>query len=154
MANESFDDKKGITIQQQSNDLLEAITKGANIIIATIDKNFCYTFFNEAYRDEVKKLSGMDIHLGSSMIETFSHLPEQQMGVIEQWNEVLNGKLTNKRLEFGEPGIYQRTYDVLHTPIRDCNGNIVGAGEVAYDVTERLKVIKNSKEATTILKPS
>ena len=42
----------------RTQDLLEAVTKGTDVIIATIDKNFCYTYFNQAYQEELKRLSG------------------------------------------------------------------------------------------------
>jgi PAS domain S-box-containing protein len=38
----------------QALELLEAVTKGAGVIIGAVDTNFCYTYFNKAYRDEVK----------------------------------------------------------------------------------------------------
>jgi PAS domain S-box-containing protein len=81
------------------------------------------------------------------MIETFAHLPEQQKIIIEQWSEVLEGKSTNKKLAFGDPGFYQRTYEILHTPIRDAEGKIVGAGEVAYDVTEKVRAEEALRES-------
>ncbi len=132
---------------QQAQELLESVTKGTDVIIAAIDTNFCYTLFNKAYQEEVKRLSGMDIHVGASIVETFAHQPEQQKIVVEQWSEVLEGKSTNKMLEFGDPGLYRRLYNVLHTPIRDAEGKIVGAGEVAYDVTEKVRSAEALRES-------
>ena len=43
------------------------------------------------------------------------------------------------RIEFGDPGRYRRVYSVRHTPIRDAQGNVTGAGEVAFDVTEQVR---------------
>jgi PAS domain S-box-containing protein len=51
---------------------------------------------------------------------------------------VLEGKNVNRMIEFGDPGKHRRVYHVLHTPIRDANGSIVGAGEVAYDITRQV----------------
>jgi PAS domain S-box-containing protein len=123
----------------QTQNFIEAVTKGAEVIIATIDNNFCYTYFNQAYQEEVKRLSGKDIQLGMSMLDTFAHLPEQLKVVEQEWTQVLNGESTNKNLEFGEPSQYQRVYNVLHTPIWDAEGNVVGAGEVAYNITEQVR---------------
>ena len=125
---------------RQAQELLEAITKETNVIIAAVDNNYCYTFFNQAYQDEVRRLSSRDIHVGTSMLETFAHMPEQQKVILAEWGQVLAGESTNKTLEFGDSGHYQRFYNVLHTPIRGVEGNVVGAGEVAYDVTEQLRI--------------
>jgi nitrogen fixation negative regulator NifL len=123
----------------QTQEFIEAVTKGNDVIIATIDKNFYYTYFNQAYQEELKRLSGKDIYIGMSMLDTFAHLPEQQKVVEQEWIQVLNGESTNKVLEFGDLNLYRRVYNVLHTPIRDAAGNVIGAGEVAYNITEQVQ---------------
>lgn len=135
---EALNAKKLELIQTQ--EFLEAVTKGAGVIIATVDKDLRYTYFNQAYQDEVKRLSGKDIRIGTSLLEPFADLPNQQSVVLREWSQVLRGESTNKILEFGDPGQYRRTYNVLHTPIRDAEENVVGAGEVAYDITPQLRI--------------
>ena len=120
-------------------ELLEAVTHGTDVLIAAVDTNLCITYFNQAYQEEVKNLSGVDIHLGMNMLDAFAHLPEQQEIVQQEWNQVLNGERTNKVLEFGDEKLYRKVYNVLHTPIRDTHGNIMGAGEVAYNITEQVR---------------
>jgi nitrogen fixation negative regulator NifL len=122
----------------QTQDFLEAVTKGTDVIIATIDTNYCYTYFNQAYYEELKRLSGKDIQVGMSILDTFAHLPDQQKVVREEWSQVLRGESTNKVLEFGDPGRYRKVYNVLHTPIWDNERNVVGAGEVAYNISEQV----------------
>ena len=123
----------------QTQELLEAVTHGTDVLIAAVDKNLCYTYFNQAYQEEVNHLAGVDIHLAMNMLDAFAHLPEQQKVVQQEWNQVLNGESTNKVLEFGDEKLYRKVYNVLHTPIRDTHGNIVGAGEVAYNITEQIR---------------
>jgi PAS domain S-box-containing protein len=119
------------------------------VIIAAQDNSFRYTFFNKAYAEEIKRLTGKDIHIGTSMVEVFAHMPEQQKIAVEEWSQVLRGESTSKTIEFGDPGRYGRVYNVLHTPLRDAEGNVVGAGEVAYDVTEHVRTqeaLRDSEE--------
>jgi PAS domain S-box-containing protein len=132
---------------QQAQELLEAVTKGTGVIIAAQDTDFRYTFFNKAYAEEVKRLIGKDIHVGTSMAEVFADMPEQQRIATEEWSQPLRGESTSKTLEFGDPGRHRRVYSVLHTPIRDAEGNVVGAGEVAYDVTERVRAEEALRES-------
>jgi nitrogen fixation negative regulator NifL len=136
-AEEALNAKKFELMRMQ--EFLEAVTKGTDVIIASIDANFCYTYFNQAYQEELKRLSGKDIYLGMNMLDVFAHLPEQQQIVEQEWSQVLRGESTNKVLEFGDPGHYHKVYNVLHTPIRDHAGNLVGAGEVAYNISEQVK---------------
>ncbi len=122
-----------------SSELLEAVTLGANVIVAAVDNNFHYIYFNKAYKEEMKRLTGMDISIGVNMADYFIHIPEQQKIVIDEWSKVLGGETSNKRLVFGDPGIYRRVYYILHSPLRNTDGQVFGAGEVAYDITEQVK---------------
>jgi nitrogen fixation negative regulator NifL len=122
----------------QTQEFLEAVTKGTDVIIATVDTNYCYTYFNEAYHEEVKRLNGMDIKIGMSVIDTFAHLPNQQKVIMDEWSQVLAGESSNKVLDFGDPGRYRRVYNVLTTPIWDNERHVVGAGEVAYNISEQV----------------
>ena len=67
--------------------------------------------------------------------------------VEQEWNQVLNGESTNKVLEFGDQQLYRKVYNVLHTPICDVEGNVVGAGEVAYDITEQMQTQEALRES-------
>jgi|GEM_PF-6670683 len=124
---------------RQSDDLLEAVTRGAEVIIATVDTNLRYTYFNETYREEVKRLAGREIHIGQSMKEVFADQPELQKSTVENWSRTLGGVSSNYQIEFGDPTRYRRIYTVLQTPLRNDEGEIIGAGEVAHDITEQVK---------------
>jgi PAS domain S-box-containing protein len=131
---------------RQANELLEAVTKGTNVIIAAQDSDLRYAFFNTAYAAEIKRLTGKDIRVGSSMADLFADQPNQLAVAEREWHDALAGNTTNKRLEFGDSEVYRRVYNVLHTPIRDANGHIVGAGEVAYDVTAQVKAEEENRK--------
>ncbi|MGE5123768.1 MAG: PAS domain S-box protein, partial [Acidobacteriaceae bacterium] len=131
----------------QTQEFIEAVTIGTGVIIATVDKDLHYTYFNQAYRDEVRRLSGNDIQIGMSMLAPFAHLPEQQAIILDGWSQVLQGETTNRTLTFGDPHHYQRTYNVLHAPIRETDGTVVGAGEVAYDITDQVQTQEALRES-------
>jgi PAS domain S-box-containing protein len=122
----------------RANELLEAATKGAAVMIATLDCDLRYTYFNKTYRQEMKRLSGRELQLGQSLMEIFAYLPEQQKEAVERWRRTLQGGSANYTIEFGDPG-YRRVYSVMHTPLRDVEGEIVGAGEVGHDITEQVR---------------
>ncbi len=139
--------RRSESLLRQSNELLEAVTREAEVIIATQDASLRYTYFNEAYRDEVERLSGKRIEIGSSMVDTVAHMPEQQKIALDEWSRVLRGESVDSIVEFGDPAGYRRTYRSLKTPLRDASGKIIGAGEIAYDVTERRKTENALRES-------
>ena len=135
---ESMSKRQAEEALRQASELLEAVTGGTDVIIAALDTKFRYTYLNKAYKEELKRLTGKDIQVGMSMVDVFAHMPEQQKIAIREWRRVLKGESTNQRIQFGDPARYQRVYSVLHTPLRDAQGQVVGAGEVAYDVTKQV----------------
>jgi nitrogen fixation negative regulator NifL len=139
-----------VTKQQeltQTQRLLEAVTHGTDTIIATIDTQYCYTYFNPAYQEEVKRLSGNDISIGMNILDAFTGQPELQGIIRREWSQVLSGQATDKVLPFGDPGSYQQIYKVLHAPIYDSDGNVSGAGEVAYNITEQVHAQEALRES-------
>lgn len=125
---------------QQANDLLESVTKGTDVIIAVQDTNFHYLYFNDAYKQEIKRLTGKDIAIGTNMVEVFADIPHEQKMAVKEWSRVLQGEDINRKIEFGDPEKRRKVYHVLHTPIQDAHGTIVGAGEVAFDITKQVEV--------------
>ncbi len=146
-----------ISLQESENrllrarELLEAVTKATDVIIAMQDTDYRYTYFNEGYKEEIKRLTGRDIAIGTSMIEVFEDVPEEQKRAMKEWASVLHGKNVNRKIEFGDPDNHRRVFHVLHTPIRDTNGTIVGAGEVAYDITRQVQVEDTLRETKEYL---
>jgi len=133
--------------RMQTQEFIEAATRGTGVLIATIDTKFRYTYFNQAYLEEAKRLTGREISIGMNMLDAFAHQPEQQQVVKQEWSQVLQGESTNKILEFGAPTRYSKVYSVLHTPIWDEKHRVVGAGEVAYDISGQVHTQKSFQES-------
>ena len=135
----------------QAQELLEAVTQGTDVIIAVQDTNFRYIFFNQPYKEEIRRLTGKNLTLGSSMIDVFAKIPEEQKMSLDEWGKVLNGENVNQTISFGPPGRNRRVYHVLHTPIRDSQGVIIAAGEVAFDITRQAQVEEALRETKEYL---
>ena len=65
----------------RAHELLESVTKGTEVIIAVQDTDYHYLYFNDAYKEEIKRLTGKEITLGTSMVEVFADLPKEQKRV-------------------------------------------------------------------------
>jgi PAS domain S-box-containing protein len=135
----------------RARELLEAVTKGTEVIIAVQDTDFHYLYYNDAYKEEIQRLTGKEITIGSSMIEVFADVPKEQKRAIKEWSRVLNGENVNEKIEFGNHGPNRKVYRVLHVPIRDTSGAISGAGEVAFDITKQVEVEEKLHETREYL---
>ncbi|HWQ66816.1 MAG TPA: PAS domain-containing protein [Methanospirillum sp.] len=139
----------------RSLELLEAVTKGTGVRIAAQDLNFRYTYFNQTYQEEMKQLTGKDLIIGSSAIDLLADMTQEQNWAMDDWDRVLKGENISKRVEFGKPGESRRVHQILHTPIRNPRGIIIGSGEVAFDVTKQTlldeKLIETKKNLDVTL---
>lgn len=59
----------------------------------------------------------------------------------------LRGETMRVTQEFGDPQRARRVYDLRFYPLRDAAGNIVGAGEIASDVTDRVRAEEALRES-------
>jgi PAS domain S-box-containing protein len=124
---------------RESNELLEAVTTGTKVLIATVDRDFRYTFFNREHHEELKRLTGKGTAIGMSLREALADTPEERDKALALWGRALNGETVVQTLAFGDPGRYRRWYSTRHTPIRDAHGEVIGAGEVTSDITDLVR---------------
>ncbi len=132
---------------REARDLLEAVTSGTEVIIATVDRDLRYTFFNQKHHQEIKRLTGKDTVLGMSLPEVLAEMPEERDKAVAVWRRALEGETIVQTLEFGDPNGYRRWYSTRHTPIRDAQGTVVGAGEVTSDITEFMRTQQALRES-------
>jgi PAS domain S-box-containing protein len=133
--------------------LLDTITSSAKFIIATIDSDYRFTYFNKEHKENIKRITGKDNKIGMSIKALFSEMPVQQKMALELWRRVLNGETVEQVVEFG-PKDYKRFYQTRYVPILDKRGKVVGAGEVSNDITgiiETEEALRQSEERHRLL---
>lgn len=135
-----------------AHDLLEGITEGTQELIASLDPEFRYTALNTAYQREFQRLFGPKPEVGDSMVELLQNLPDEQKNAVDLWRRALRGENVTVAMEFGDPGRDRRTFDLRFYPLRDAAGRIVGAGEIARDVTDRVQGEKELRKQTDWLR--
>jgi len=135
----------------QAHELLESVTAGTSTIIAAVDRELRYTYFNRAHHEELFRLTGKRTTLGMSLMEVLAEIPEERDKALELWHRALSGEIVERRIMFGDPRHYSRWYRTRHTPIRTADGQIVGAGEVSTDITDRFLVEQELQLRAAIL---
>jgi PAS domain S-box-containing protein len=126
--------------------LIEGITKGSEDLIAAEDRDFRYIFFNEAYRREFRKLWGRDIQLGTSMAEALAPWPAEQRHACRLWRRALEGESFSVTTEFGPAEDARQVYDLRFNPLRDAQGQFVGAAHILRNVTEPVRMQEAMRE--------
>ncbi len=125
---------------QAANDLLIGIANATPDLVAALDLNLCYIAANETYRQNFREIFGTEAAIGVNLADALAHLPTDQAMAVDLWTRALQGEIVSETAEFGDPNLDRRVYDLRFGPLRDRAGNIVGAAEIASDVTERQRL--------------
>ncbi len=139
--------KQAEEASQESYSLLRGITETSANLIAAVDTDLKYIWFNQAYFEEFKQIFGVELKLGDSLKDRLAHLPEEQKNAVSLWQRVLQGETISSTAEFGDYSRTRKDYDMRFSPIYDQDGQIIGAGEIASDVTQRAKAEQALQES-------
>lgn len=125
---------------------INSILNGMDDLIAAMDKNLNYTYFNIAYKEEFKKIFGPELKIGDNLLDKLKHLPAERKSAKDMWERAINGETFMVVHQFGDTEKERNTYEIKYSSIKDNNGKIIGASHIARDVSirETLKM-KNEK---------
>lgn len=132
---------------RQTLELLNILSEEKNVIVAALDPEFRYIYYNQSYFEEMQRLTGKAISIGMSMPDALASMPEQQKIAVEEWTPVFRGERTDKTVRFGDADLYQKVYRVKHIPIKDESGRVIGACEVANEISDQLQAEIALKES-------
>jgi PAS domain S-box-containing protein len=128
------------------------IVESTDALVLVLDPNFCIMAINRATADELHRLYGFRPTIGDDLLAALDRFPEQREQVRLYWSRALAGEEFTATDEFGESGLERRHYEMKFNSLRDRSGNLVGAFQFVYDVTDRLRDQARLAEAETHLR--
>jgi len=75
--------------------------------------------------------------VGDNLLDLLDDRPEHRVSVKKHWSRALAGEEFTVVDEFGDPNLDRRFYETKFNSLRDRNGELVGAFQFVYDVTDR-----------------
>lgn len=134
---------------QRALDLLEGITEATEDHVVAIDPEYWFVAFNSSYQNTFEKIFGRRVEVGDCLVEALAHLPEEREKALDIWGRALDGERMVATMEFGDPRLERRFFDLRFGPIYDADGEVIAAAEFASDVTERVRqeqMLRETKE--------
>lgn len=102
--------------------------------IFSVDREYRYTSFNQAHAQVMQVLYGCNITLGSCLLEQQS-VPADRALAQANLERALGGETLVAEAVSGDEGLSRRHFEVTHTPIRNVQGQVIGAAVFARDIT-------------------
>ena len=119
-------------LQSQYSLLTALINSPGNIIIFSLNKNYCYTAYNECHYAEMKKVWNVDIKVGMNLLECISK-PEIRELAKRSIDRTLQGEAFTEIQQQSGLDIY---YEFSWNPVFQ-NNKVTGATVFIQDITRR-----------------
>ena len=120
---------------QQSQAVLRAVLESpSDIVIFALDREYRYLAFNQNHATTIKAIWGVDIRIGSPMLEIIGR-PDDRDKAQRNFDRALAGEDFTVREEYGDERMQRRVYDNMYSPIRADSGEIIGLTVYLTDIT-------------------
>lgn len=125
---------------EKSQAVLESVINSPlNVIIFALDRQYRYLAFNQSHRQTMKRIWGVDIAVGQSMLG-FIKSPDDRFKARQNFDRVLAGDSFILEEEYGDTDLERRYYENIYNPIIDENDNVAGLTVFLTDITARKKL--------------
>ena len=125
---------------------LGGFLEGTSDLIAAIDSEYQLLSYNHSYKQEIENHFGIEIEPGVNIIEAQRRIPEMARSSKDLWDRALEGEShVSEQFSQTSDGSF-RYYEITYNPIRNSEGEITGACQIARDSTERILTAENLKK--------
>ncbi|WP_077002334.1 PAS domain-containing sensor histidine kinase [Variovorax sp. KK3] len=120
-------------------DVLANIVESTSAFIQVLDMDYRFLAINRANVDEYERIYGRRPAVGDSLIDMLDGVPEHRESALAVWRRALGGESFSAQMEFGDPAIARRHYELRAEALRDPEGRQIGAFLTSFDITDRLR---------------
>lgn len=119
--------------------ILADVVEATEAFIHVIDTDYNWRAINRATVAEFQRLFGITPRVGDNLLERLAAHPDAVTHVRALWDQALAGESVLTIEEFGEEIVGRYAYEIRAAPLYGLDGEIIGAYQFAYDVTQRLE---------------
>jgi PAS domain S-box-containing protein len=131
--------------------LFAEVVESTNAFVQVADTGFRWLAINRASALEFQRIFGVRPKVGDNMLDLLAHKPEHQAAVKAVWSRAFTGEQFIEVGEFGEPSRDRRFYEMRFSPLKARSGELIGAFQFVYDVTERVEQQRRLADAEAAL---
>jgi len=113
---------------------LKGIIESSDSPIFSVDIGYRYTSFNGSHAAVMRSLYDLDIELGKSLLESMT-VEEDRVEAKRNVDCALGGERVVEEAYSGEEGLSRRCFEVVHNPILNADGQVLGVAVFARGIT-------------------
>jgi hypothetical protein len=121
-------------------------------LVQVADLDYRWLALNRAAAEEFERIFGVRPTVGESMRDLLADQPAHQAAVTALWGRALAGEEFTVIEEFGDADRHRRAYEIRFNTLLDRHGRPIGAYQLGYDVTERLRAQARLRAADNALR--
>lgn len=128
--------------------MIQSITQGTGDLIAALENDFRCIFRNDAFKDETRRVWGLDIEIGTNMLQALAPWPEERKKAKLLWRRALNGESFSITMELKPSNLKNRlVYNIHFNPIYDIAGRQIGAVHIMRNITGQVQSQQTLRES-------
>ncbi|WAC04148.1 MAG: PAS domain S-box protein [Methanoregula sp.] len=143
-----------ITERKQAEEALErsysvlhgVVESPKEVVIFALDRQYRYIAFNNNHHRTMKRIWGVDIALGNSMLD-YIRSPEDRKKAVTNFDRALVGESFTVTEAYGDSALERLWYEDIYNPITDENGNVIGLTLFLTDITNRKRIEEALRES-------
>jgi PAS domain S-box-containing protein len=122
--------------------------------ILVMDRDFNILALNSANADAIERVYGVRVKVGDNLMHVLAHMPEHQAQIRGHWSRALAGEEFVLDDTFGDETLDKVAFEVRFNALRDRDGQLIGAVNTAYDITDRVRAQTELETAQEALRQS
>ena len=132
--------------------LLADIVEGTDAFVQVVDRGYRWLAINRAAALHFERIFGVRPKTGDNLLEVLADEPGHHREVKALWAQALSGAEFTAVTEFNDRAGENRAYEMRFSALRDRDGQLIGAYQFAYDVTDRLRDQERLRKAEAVLR--
>ena len=132
---------------------LNSIIESTSDAIFSVDGNYCYTSFNTAHSDMIKKAGNATTEIGTNFLSYFV-IEQEKLTAKTNIDKALKGERIDQLITIGDDVRTQIHLDISHNPIKNENGDVIGVSVFTKDITNQKKSSEKVKQLSKAVEQS
>ncbi|NWJ48620.1 MAG: PAS domain S-box protein [Chloroflexi bacterium] len=125
--------------------ILQEVLESTTNPCFSLDRNYCYTSFNKSHAQLMQRLYEVEIQLGQNQLDCITSEADREVAKYNL-DRAFSGTAGKVETSFGIDENHRHYLKVIHNPIRDSSGAIIGVVVLALDLNDQKQIENNHRE--------